>query len=106
MAIVFFPEQLADERRIHRDLHEARDKTVLVRWFLDKAYHAIREEVWNLHRDVRDRIPPFNSVFDLSERHATCETQRLEISSALLCVAYLAQYIGYVQPDKDLIESV
>jgi hypothetical protein len=77
-----------------------------VRSFLDKAYHAIREEVWNLHRDVRDRIPPFNSVFDLSERHATCETRRLEISSALLCIAYLAQYIGYVQPDKDLIESV
>jgi hypothetical protein len=106
MAIVFFPERLADERKIHRDLHEARNRTVLVRSFLDKAYHAIREEVWNLHRDVRDRIPPFNSVFDLSERHATCETRRIEISSALLCIAYLAQYIGYVQPDKEQIENV
>jgi hypothetical protein len=97
MAIVFFPDQLADERKIHREIHEARNRTVLVRSFLDKAYQALREEVWNLHRDVRDEIPPFNSIFDLSERHATCKIQRLEISSALLCIAYLAQYIGYVE---------
>lgn len=95
MAIVLFPDHVTDTRSILRQVHEARNTSTLVKSFLEKAYHALRHETWNLNPDVRHHIPPFNSVFDLSERYAACEVQRLEVSSALLCIAQLAQYIGY-----------
>lgn len=99
MSVLLFPDQITDCRQDIRRVHNVRQRTVLVKSFLEKAYFALRDEVWNLHRDVRDQIPPFNSVFDLSERHAASKIQRLEVSSALLCISFLAQLIGYVQPN-------
>ncbi|KAF2132453.1 putative polyketide synthase [Dothidotthia symphoricarpi CBS 119687] len=95
MSVLLFPNQLLDTREVIRQVHHARQSTVLAKSFLEKAYHALRDEVWNLHRDVRDEIPPFNSAFDLSERHAASKIQRVEVSSALLCISQLAQFIGH-----------
>ncbi|KAL6154158.1 Type I Iterative PKS [Exserohilum turcicum] len=102
MAIVLFPDHVTDTRSILRQVHEARNTSTLVKSFLEKAYHALRHETWNLNPDVRHHIPPFNSVFDLSERYAACEVQRLEVSSALLCIAQLAQYIGHNERNDQL----
>lgn len=95
MSISLFPDQIADVQGLIRQAHEAQKRTVLVKSFLKKAYSALRAEVWNLHRDVRIQIPAFNSVFDLSERHAASKVQRVEVSSALLVIAELASFIGY-----------
>jgi hypothetical protein len=96
MSVSLFPDQLPDTRGLIRRTHEAKKRTVLVKSFLEKAYSALRDEVWNLPRDVRNQIPPFNSVYDLSERHADSKVQRVEVSSALLVVAELANFIGYI----------
>jgi hypothetical protein len=96
MSVSLFPDQLPDTRGLIRRIHEAKKRTVLVKSFLEKAYSALRAEVWNLPRDVRTQIPPFNSVYDLSERHAVSKIQRVEVSSALLVIAELANFIGYI----------
>lgn len=101
MSISLFPDQLPDTRGLIRRAHEARRRTVLVKSFLEKAYSAIRAEVWNLPRDIRNQIPPFNSIFDLSERHAASKVQRVEVSSALLVIAEVANFIGYLHPTFD-----
>lgn len=94
MSIIFFPDRVKSSRELIRQVHQTRHTTVLVASFLEKAYSTLREEVWGLNREEREQIPPFNSVFDLSERHANSEIQRVEVSSALLCIAELAHFIG------------
>lgn len=96
MSISLFPDRLPDTRGLIRRAHEVKKRTVLVNSFFEKAYLAIRAEVWNLPRDVRNQIPPFNSIFDLSERHAASKVQRVEVSSALLVIAEIANFIGYL----------
>lgn len=97
MSVSLFPDQLPDTRGLIRRAHEAKKRTVLVKSFFEKAYSALRAEVWNLPRDIRNQIPPFNSINDLSERHAASKIQRVEVSSALLVIAEIANFIGYVR---------
>jgi len=105
MSVSLFPDQLPDTRGLIRRVHEAKKRTVLVKSFLEKAYTALRTEVWNLPRDVRTQIPPFNSVYDLSERHSASKIQRVEVSSALLVIAELANFIGYVHSNQATYQS-
>ncbi|KAF2742534.1 polyketide synthase [Sporormia fimetaria CBS 119925] len=95
MSMLLFPDQLLDTRGLIRRAHEAQKKTILVKSFLEKAYAALRTEVWNLPASSRRQIPPFNSVYDLSERNAASKIQRVEVTSALLCIAQLAHFIGH-----------
>jgi hypothetical protein len=94
MSVYLFPDQSPDTRGFLQQAHEAKRRTVLVESFLEKVYSALRTEVWNLPREIRDQISPFNGVFDLSERHEASNIQRIEISSALLCISQLAHFIG------------
>ncbi|KAJ4291933.1 hypothetical protein N0V90_009831 [Kalmusia sp. IMI 367209] len=105
MSVSLFPDQIPDTRGLIRRAHEAKKRTVLVKSFLEKAYSALRAEVWNLHRDVRNQIPPFNSVYDLSERHAASTIQRVEVSSALLVIAELVNFIGHHEQDSHSLDT-
>ncbi|KAF1976212.1 putative polyketide synthase [Bimuria novae-zelandiae CBS 107.79] len=105
MSVSLFPDQLPDTRGLIRRAQEAKKRTVLVKSFLEKAYSALRAEVWNLPRDVRNQIPPFNSVYDLSERHAASKIQRVEVSSALLVIAELANFIGHHEQNNRSLDT-
>ncbi|KAL1594334.1 Type I Iterative PKS [Paraconiothyrium brasiliense] len=105
MSVSLFPDQLPDTRGLIRRAHEAKKRTVLVKSFLEKAYSALRAEVWDLPRDARDQIPPFNSVYDLSERHAASKIQRVEVSSALLVIAELVNFIGHHEQDNRSLDT-
>ena len=67
---------------------------MLVEAFLEKAYDAVRRDVFTLSSEARNQVPVFNSVFDLSERHHDAEIRRDEISCALLCICQLAHFLG------------
>ena len=94
MTIVLFSDQLADVRGHLRLIHRNRKSTVLVEPFLERAYEALRHDACTLPREARSQIPVFDGVFDLSERYYNAKTQRLEISSALLCISQLAHFFG------------
>ena len=94
MVIAFFPDALFDVRGLLRRAHGARKSTILVDAFLNKAFNAIRDEISSSNRGAKAQIPVANSLLDLVERSHGLTSQRLEISSALVCATQIAHFIG------------
>ena len=95
-AVVLFGDQITDLPAAFRRINHRKDKTALLGSFLDKAKAALREEVARQPRSIRDDIPTFTTVFDLTERFHQNGISNPAVTAALLCVAQLATFIEYV----------
>lgn len=80
-----------------RRINGRKDETALLGSFLDKVKAALREEVGQQPREIRDSVPAFATVFDLAERYLQNGESNPAVRAALLCVAQLATFIDYFE---------
>lgn len=94
--ILLFGDQTGDYRSIFRQVLHVKDNTFLTSFF-EKAYSALRDEVAQQPRAVRDQIPGFTSITDLVARYSdSTEAKSSPLESALTCVSQIACFIWYV----------
>jgi len=67
--------------------------SILAKVFLERANHALREEVDAMGKLERANIPAFRTLYQLNEKHYAQNIRHPGIDSALLCLAQLVHYI-------------
>jgi hypothetical protein len=91
--LYLFGDQTFDvEPHLHR-LLDAKNSDVVLSDFLDKAYHAICVQIFQLPKHARDDLPRFTSVEDLllskvSERGPRC----VPLDMAMTCLYQLGSF--------------
>lgn len=101
LALVYFSNEFPNDdlhiltRRLHNHSKDKR-RHVLAR-FLDDATSAVRDEIRQLPAELREQLPPFQSVLNLVD-HPELRSGPLSgsIDGVLLVVIELALFIGYV----------
>jgi len=96
MHIFLFGDQTADQSSFLPKVFACKDH-VLLASFLDRVNVALREEVAQLPRITRQRIPDFSTVQELSLRYHERAEASPAVESTILCVAQLAHFIGYFE---------
>lgn len=89
-------DQTASQVVFLRKLVTRKDNTLLTS-FLERSAIALREEVRKLSKSQRDVIPNFLTLNHLTEIYAEKGIKVPQLESALLTVAQLAHFIGYVR---------
>lgn len=98
--ILLFGDQTGDYGKIFRQLLHIKENTVLTSFF-EKAYSALRDEVSQQPRVVRDQIPGFSSIADLVTRYAESTAPRSNpLESALTCISQIACFIWQVTQQR------
>lgn len=82
-------------RRLH--VHSTRKTHHVLSNFIAEATHALRDEVRQLPTNLRDLVPPFESILDISD-DSTLKQGPLgaAVEGMLLCVVHIASLIGLV----------
>ena len=94
--IVLFGDQTGDCRSIFRQVLHIKDNTFLTSFF-EKAYSALRDEVAQQPRAVRDQVSGFTSITDLVARYSdSTDAKSNPLESALTCISQIACFIWYV----------
>ena len=94
--ILIFGDQTGDYGKIFSQLMHIKENTVLTSFF-EKAYSALRDEVSQQPRVVRDQIPGFSSIADLLARYSESTAARSNpLESALTCISQIACFIWQV----------
>ncbi|KAH0538586.1 Type I Iterative PKS [Glutinoglossum americanum] len=96
MHIFLFGDQTADQSSFLQKVFACKDHVLLVS-FLDRVNVALREEVAQLPRITRQRIPDFSTVQELALRHQERGEASPAVESTILCIAQLAHFIGYFE---------
>lgn len=102
MKLVYFSNEFPNDdlqellRRLHN--HSKDRRHAILAEFLNEATAAIRDEVRQLPKQVRDQIPPFESVLNFGD-HPELRKGPLSgsVDGILLCVVELATFIGFVR---------
>ena len=71
--------------------------SILSKAFLELAANALREEVDNLGKLQKSKLPAFRTLSQLNEKYHQQRIKHAGLDAALLCVAQLAHYIEYVR---------
>lgn len=94
--ILLFGDQTGDYRSVFRQVLHIKDNTLLTSFF-EKAYSALREEVAQQPRAVRDQLSGFTSITDLVARYSdSTDAKSNPLESALTCISQIACFIWYV----------
>jgi hypothetical protein len=93
MAFLLFGDQSLDTHGFLADFFRRGAPSVLSKEFLRRAGDALREEVDQLPRVERQKIPLFRTLQQLNERYHAQSIKYPGIDSALLCITQLAHYI-------------
>lgn len=94
--ILLFGDQTGDYVKILSQLLHIKENTVLTSFF-EKAYYALRDEVSQQPRAVRDQISGFSSIADLVARYSESTAARSNpLESALTCISHIACFIWQV----------
>ncbi|KAI5857308.1 polyketide synthase [Durotheca rogersii] len=93
MAFLLFGDQSLDTYGFLADFYRRGSPSILSREFLRQAGDALKNEIDQLPRGERQRIPIFRTLQQLNERYHTQGAKFPGIDSALLCIAQLAHYI-------------
>jgi hypothetical protein len=96
MAFLLFGDQSLDTHSFLADFCRQGNPSVLSKAFLYQAGEALREEIEQLPRLERKKIPVFRTLQQLNEKYHAQSIKYPGIDSALLCIAQLAHYIEYV----------
>lgn len=96
MNVHIFGDQTADQAQLLRKICGRKDNTLLTT-FLERTSVALREEVERLPKIQRGIIPDFLTVSHLVEGYYGQGEKIPEVESALVTIAQLAHYIGYVR---------
>ncbi|KAI0017704.1 polyketide synthase [Xylariomycetidae sp. FL0641] len=93
MAFLLFGDQSLDTHGFLADFFRQGKPSILSKEFLGQAGDALREEIDQLPRVERQKIPIFRTLQQLNERYHAQTVKFPGIDSALLCIAQLAHYI-------------
>ena len=101
MKLVYFSNEFPNDdlqdilRRLHN--HSKDRRHAVLAEFLSEATAAIRDEVRQLPKQLRDQIPYFDSILNFGD-HPELRKGPLSgsVDGILLCVVELASFIGYV----------
>lgn len=93
MQILLFGDQTGDYRTILRQIIHINENEILTS-FLEKAYAALRDEVAQQPRVVRDQITGFSSISDLVARYEDSNTERSNALESVL--TYLSQISCFI----------
>jgi naphtho-gamma-pyrone polyketide synthase len=92
--VYLFGDQTGEFDSGLRRLIQAKNNSFLTS-FIEKCYHALRQEITQLPPSDRELFPRFTSIVGLlSKYHESGPNPALE--SALTCIYQLASFIGYV----------
>lgn len=93
MRILLFGDQTGDYHIIFRQVLQIKENAVLTS-FLEKAYCALRDEVAQQPRAVREHIQDFTSIADLVARYEDSNAAKNNaIESALACLSQISCFI-------------
>ncbi|KAL7623342.1 hypothetical protein AAE478_007023 [Parahypoxylon ruwenzoriense] len=107
MSFLLFGDQSLDTHGFLADFYRRGNPSVLSREFLRLAGDALRDEVDQLPRGERQKIPPFRTLQHLNERYHAQSIKFPGIDSALLCIAQLAHYIDRCEKEyEDVTEHI
>ncbi|KAI0473239.1 polyketide synthase [Xylariaceae sp. FL0804] len=93
MAFLLFGDQSLDTHGFLADFFRQGNPSILSKEFLARAGDALRDEIDQLPRVERQKIPIFRTLQQLNERYHSQSVKCPGIDSALLCIAQLAHYI-------------
>lgn len=91
--LYLFGDQTFDTQPYLKGLSRYRHNPVLED-FLVKAYDAIRTEIYNLPREVREDLPRFTDLEDIIFRKQGGK-QCIPLDMAVTCMYQLGVFIGY-----------
>ncbi|CAI4215230.1 unnamed protein product [Parascedosporium putredinis] len=97
MAFLLFGDQSLDTHGFLAEFCRQGNPSILAKAFMERASHALRDEVDRLSKLERANIPSFKTLYQLNEKYYTQERKHPGIDSALLCIAQLAHYIDRVE---------
>ncbi|KAI0152922.1 polyketide synthase [Xylariaceae sp. FL1272] len=101
MAFLLFGDQSLDTHGFLADFFRQGNPSVLSREFLRLAGEALREEIDQLPRVERQKIPLFRTLQQLNEQYHAQSIKSPGIDSALLCIAQLAHYIDRSEKEHE-----
>ncbi|KAI1081368.1 polyketide synthase [Whalleya microplaca] len=93
MAYLLFGDQSLDTHGFLADFCRRGNPSILSKEFLLRASDALKDEINQLPRVERQKIPIFRTLQQLNERYHAQSMKYPGIDSALLCIAQLAHYI-------------
>ena len=94
-SILLFGDQTGDYRTTLDRVLRVRDNPLLTAFF-DRSYAALRQEVANQPRPVRNNTTGFSSIADLVARYADSELPKSNaLESALTYISQIACFLGY-----------
>jgi iterative type I PKS product template protein len=107
--LYLFGDQTYDVQSQLKDLLRSRDNAILED-FLTKAYNAVRAEIFNLPRDVREDVPRFTCLDDLVLWNSTGK-RCIPLDMAVTCIYQLGVFINksdafYHGTDKALVTGL
>jgi hypothetical protein len=94
MNVLVFGDQVADPYPLLRKACTWKNNATLTT-FLDRVSVVIREEVQELPKMQRDRIPDFLTTWDLVEAYYSNGLKVPHMESCMVTISQLAHYIGY-----------
>ncbi|KEZ40717.1 Conidial yellow pigment biosynthesis polyketide synthase [Scedosporium apiospermum] len=101
MAFLLFGDQSLDTHGFLAEFCREGNPSILAKAFLERATHALREEVDGLTRLQQANIPSFRTLYQLNEKYHTQDQKHPGIDSALLCIAQLAHYIDRAEKEPE-----
>ncbi|KAI8633749.1 polyketide synthase [Xylariaceae sp. FL1651] len=101
MAFLLFGDQSLDTHGFLADFFRQGNPSVLSREFLRLVGDALRDEIDQLPRVERQKIPLFRTLQQLNARYHAQNTKFPGIDSALLCIAQLAHYIDRSEKEHE-----
>ncbi|PKS07657.1 hypothetical protein jhhlp_006263 [Lomentospora prolificans] len=101
MAFLLFGDQSLDTHGFLAEFCRQGNPSILAKAFLERASHALREEVDRLTKLERANIPSFKTLYQLNEKYYAQHQKHPGIDSALLCIAQLAHYIDRVEKEPE-----
>lgn len=93
IAFLLFGDQSLDTHAFLAEFCRQGNPSILAKAFLERASHALREEVDRLPKFERADIPEFRTLYQLNEKYHARAIKHPGIDSALLCIAQIAHHI-------------
>jgi hypothetical protein len=98
LGFLLFGDQSLDTHGFIAELYRQGKLSILAKNFLELAGQALKDEIDNLGKLEREKLPKFLTLRQLNERYHAQAIKHPAVDSALLCIAQLAHYIEYVIP--------
>jgi hypothetical protein len=92
--LYLFGDQTFDVEPHLHELLDAKNSNVVLRDFLEKAYDAIRVQIFQLPKHVREELPRFTSIEDmLLWRRSEGSSRCVPLDMAMTCIYQLGSFI-------------